>query len=138
MRAAFDYLATFQHQNLIRTADRRQAVGDDKSGASPAQRLQSILDQRFALTVEARRSFVKNQYFRPSENGASNRHALALSARQLHAALADDGVITVGKTVDKLLAMGDAAGFNDLFPSGVRMSKADVFRNTTVKQEVIL
>src|SRR6266850_6857013 len=133
MRAAFDYLAAFQYQDLIRTPNCREAVGDHKSGAAPAQRLQSILDQRFALTVEARRRFVKNQYFRLGENCASNRHALALSTRQLHAAFADNGVITICKTVDKLFAVGDAAGFDDLFPGGVWMSKADVLRDSTVK-----
>src|SRR2546423_3457800 len=138
MRAAFDYLAAFQYQDLIRTADRRKTVGDDESGTAPAQRLQSILDQRFALTVEARRSFVKNQYFRLGKNCASNRHALPLSARQLHAAFADNGVITIGKTVDKLLAVGDVAGFDDLFPGCVWVSKANVLRDSTVKEEVIL
>src|ERR1700730_1505705 len=138
MRAAFDYLAAFQHQDLIRTANRRKAVSNNESGAAPTQRLQSILDQRFALTVEARRSLVKNQDFRLGKNCASNRHALALSARQLHAALADDGVITIGKTVDKLLAMSNAAGFDDLFARGVRVSEANVLRDSAVKQEVIL
>src|SRR2546422_2801376 len=138
MRAAFDYLATFQYQDLIRTANRRKTVGDDESGAAPTQRLQSILDQRFALTVEARCGLVKNQNFRLGENCASNSHALALSTPQLHAAFADNGVITIGKTVDKLLAVGDATGFDNLFPGCVWVSKADVLRDSAVKQEVIL
>src|SRR6266851_1087108 len=138
MRAAFDYLATFQYQDLIRTANRRKTVGDDESRPAPTQRLQSILDQRFAFTVEARGSLVKNQYFRLGENCASNRHALALSARQLHSAFTDNGVIPIGKAVDKLLAVGDAADFDNLFPGGVWVSEADVLRDSAIKQEVIL
>src|SRR5438132_5256200 len=126
MRAAFDYLATFQHQDLIRTANCREAVGNDESGAAPTQRLQSSLDEDFALTVQARRSLVKNQDLRLGQNCASNRHALALSAGQLYTAFADNRVITIGKSIDELLAMGDATGFDDLFARGVRVSKADV------------
>src|SRR6185436_16373890 len=62
MCAALDNLAAFQHQNLIRTANRREAVGDDECSTSPTQRLQSILNQSFTFTVEAGRSLVKNKY----------------------------------------------------------------------------
>src|SRR6185436_4530687 len=121
MRAAFNYLATFQNQNLVRAANCREPVGDDECSATPAQRLQPILNQGFALTVEARRCLVKNKYLWFGENSSSNCHTLALAARQLHPALTDNRVITIGKTVDKLFAVGYPASFDDFLAAGMRV-----------------
>src|SRR6267142_1377242 len=41
MRSAFDNLTAFQHQDLVRAANRRKAVSDNERGAAATQGLQS-------------------------------------------------------------------------------------------------
>src|ERR1043166_6929146 len=90
MRAALDDLAGFEHEDLIRAANRRQPMRDDEGGAARTQAPQTILDHLLALAAEPRRRFVKKEEARVGENRARNRDALPLAARQLDATLADD------------------------------------------------
>ena len=76
--------------------------------------LQAVLNQRFALAVEARGRFVENQDRRVGENRARDRDALALAARQPHAALADDRVVALLELLDELVAVRDPADRLDL------------------------
>ena len=56
---------------------------NDERRAPLAERLEAVLNQRFAFAVEARGRFVEDQDARVRENGAGNRDALTLAARQL-------------------------------------------------------
>ncbi len=109
MRAAFDDLAAFEDQNLIRAANRREPMRDHEGRPAFAQAAQAVLDHLLALGVEARRRLVENQHARVGQDRAGDRHALALSARQLDAALADDCLVALGEPQDELLAVRDAA-----------------------------
>src|SRR6266550_2265157 len=111
---------------------------DHKSGAAETQRLQAVLNHCFTFAVEARGRFVEDENPRFGENCASNCHTLALPARQFNAALANDSVIAIGETVDKLLAMRDAARRHDFFASRVRVREADVLGNSAVEKKIIL
>ena len=62
------------------------------------ERVQAVLDERLALAVEAGRRFVEYQDARIRQNRPRDRDALPLPARELHAALADDGVVPVLET----------------------------------------
>ena len=72
-----------------------------------AQRPQAVLDERLALAVEARRRFVEHQDARVGEDRARDRDALALPARQLDAALADDRVVLLLELLDELVGVRD-------------------------------
>src|SRR5215510_8681120 len=48
VRAALDDLALLEHEDLIRAADRREAVRDDERRAPAPQRLEAVLDHRLA------------------------------------------------------------------------------------------
>ena len=72
------------------------------------------------------------------EDGARDRHALALAARQLHAALADDGVVAVLERLDELVGVRDAADPLDLVERRVGLAVADVLGDGAVEQEVVL
>ena len=72
-----------------------------------AQRAQAVLDQRLALAVEARGRLVEDQDARIGEDRARDRDALALAARQLHAALADDRVVPLLELLDELVGVRD-------------------------------
>src|SRR6185437_8924695 len=60
MRAALNNFTSFQHQNLIGAANGGEPVCNNKGGAASTQRLQAILNQRFAFAVETRSGFVKD------------------------------------------------------------------------------
>ena len=79
-----------------------------------AQRVQAVLDQRLALAVEARGRLVEDEDARVGEDRARDRDALALAARELHAALADDRVVALLEAVDELVGVRDAADLADL------------------------
>src|SRR6185503_16910269 len=135
---ALDDLSVLEHQDLVGAPDRRQAVRDDEGGAAVAQRLEAVLDHRFALAVEARGRLVEDQDPRIGEDGAGDRHALALAARQLDAALADDRVVALLELLDELVGVRDAADLFDLFQRRVRTTVAEVLGNGAVEQEIVL
>ena len=123
VRAALDDLAVLEHQDLVGAADRRQPVRDDERRPALPQRAQAVLDQRLALAVEARRRLVEDQDARVGEDRARDRDPLALAARELHAALADDGVVALLEPADELVAVRDAAGRLDLLPRRARAAR---------------
>ena len=59
------------------------------------QPLQRLLHQRLAFGVERRGRLVEQQDRRVAQDGAGDRDALALAARQRHAALADLAVVAL-------------------------------------------
>ena len=79
------------------------------------QRFQAVLNHRLALAVEARRRLVENEDLGVGQNRARDGDALTLSARQAHAALADDGVVPLLERLDELVAVRDAADGFDFF-----------------------
>ena len=61
------------------------------------RRLEGRLDHALALGVEGARRLVEEQQRRVLEDGAGDRDALPLSARQAHAALAQEGAVALGQ-----------------------------------------
>ena len=61
------------------------------------QSIERLLDQPLGLVVERARRLVEQQDRRILEDRPGDRHALALPARQAHAAVADDRVVAVGQ-----------------------------------------
>src|SRR5882724_10636149 len=103
MGAALDDLTGLEHEDLIGALDRRQTVSYDERRASAAQRVQSVANQRFALAVEARCCLVENENLRVGQHGACDRDSLSLTARQLHAALANHGIVSLLEAVDEFI-----------------------------------
>src|SRR6185369_8823656 len=100
---------------------------DDKCGASGAERPQPVLNERLALAIKARGGFVEDENARVREDRPRNRDALPLAAREAHAALADDRVVSLLERFDELVAMRDAADGFDVLAAGVRPRVRDVF-----------
>src|SRR5262245_25334283 len=89
--ALLDYSAVLEHDEAIHARDRREAMGDRDHGLAFHQAQQLLLDRELDLAVERRRRLVEHENRRVLEDHACERNALALSARELHAALADVG-----------------------------------------------
>src|SRR5204862_2417688 len=92
MRSAFDDLALLEHKNLIGIADGTQTVGDYKCRPAGHQRCESGLNEGFAFGIQAGCGFVENQDSRVRQNGARNRHSLALTAGKLYTTFANYGI----------------------------------------------
>ena len=132
MRPALD------HQDLVGAADGGQAVRDHERRAALHQVREALLDQRLRLGVEARGRLVEDQDARVGEDGARDRHALALAARELDPALAHDRVVAVRERSanSSTRAMRQAARTCSSVASGPR--EGDVLADRAVEQERLL
>src|SRR5439155_19957516 len=118
-------LTALHHEDLVRAANGREAVGDYERRAATPQRAEPVLDRRLALRVEARGSLVEDQDPRVREDRPRDRHPLALAARQLDASLSDHGVVALLEPAHELVAVGDARRLLDVFPGRVRPGERD-------------
>ena len=73
-----------------------------------------------------------------ARNRARDRHALALSAGEFHAALPDDCVIAFRESFGKFIDARYAARVQDFFFRGKRPGKRHIFANRAVKQKRFL
>ena len=103
VRALFHQPAVVQHHDAVGLLHRGQAVRDDQRGAVLHGRFERRLHHALALRVQRAGGFVEQQQRRVLEHGARDRDALALPAREPHAALAQEGVVTLGQLVNELV-----------------------------------
>src|SRR4051794_27069405 len=103
-----------QDEDLIGAADRGQAVGDDERRPALAERLEAVLDHRLALAVEARGRLVEDEDARVREDRSRDGNPLALPARKLDAALADDRLVALLEAFDEFVGMRNAADAFDV------------------------
>ena len=115
-----DDFSVLEDQNLVRALNRRKTVCDDERRAAVSQRAKSVLNECFAFAIEARRGFIQDEQPGVRQNCARNRDALALTARQAHAALADDRVVALLEALDELVTVSDPADRDDLRTACVR------------------
>ena len=78
------------------------------------QRPKRLLNQGLALRVERAGGFVQDEDRRVLENRPRNRHALPLPARELHATLADQRLVTRRQGLDELGRMRETRGMAHL------------------------
>ncbi|MNV64452.1 hypothetical protein D3C71_1570960 [compost metagenome] len=109
-----------QDENLVRAADGREAMGDDKGGPPLLQNLQRLLDDALCLGVDIGRSFVQNQNRRIESERPGERDQLALACRE-RTALLDD------RFVEALRQMGQQPVRTDLAKRGFYALTGDAF-----------
>jgi hypothetical protein len=83
------------------------------------QGLGGFLHLALGLDVERGGGLVQHQDRGVGQEGAGDGHALALAARQLDAALADQGVVALGQAQDEVVGAGLLGGRDDLLVGGV-------------------
>ena len=97
VRAGLDDLAGLEDDDAVGALHGRQAVGDDERRAVAHRRLERRLHHALALGVERAGRLVEQQQRRVLQHRARDRDALALAARQAHAALAEEGLVALGQ-----------------------------------------
>ena len=96
-------------------------MGDDDGGAPLLQLRHRRLHFALGLHVQRRGRFVEDQDRRIGQERARHRHALTLAARELHAALADFGVVALRQLGDEVVRprpLGRAAMISSIVASG--------------------
>src|ERR1700743_1197013 len=90
------------------------------------------------LAIEARCSLVQQQNARVFEQRASDGDALALTAAQANAALADDGLILVGQIEDELMRIGGFGSLSHLCFGRIEPPVNAVLVDRAAKQQCFL
>src|SRR5262249_25900051 len=81
---------------------------------------------------------VRQEDARVLENGACDRHALALTAAQAGAALADDRVVALGQAGDKRVSVGRLCRGDDLLLSRIEPAVANILAHRAAEQDRLL
>ena len=95
-------LAAVHHEYLVGVPDGGEPVGDGEGGAVGDQVAEVVLDDGLGLVVDVAGRLVEDEHLRVAQDGAGERDALALPARELDAALADHGLVAVVEVGDEL------------------------------------
>ncbi len=126
------------HARQIGAAHRRQPVGDDQRRAAFGELGERLLDQPLGFRIERARGLVEQQQRRIHQDRARKREALALAARQLQSAIADDGVVAVGLIHDEIVGRRGARGSNDLGVGRAEPPERDVGADRVVEEGDVL
>ncbi len=117
---------------------RGDAVGHEEHGAPLGLPVDRLEDGSLRLGVDGRQRVVQDEDLRLPDEGARERDALLLPARELHAALADDGVEALGQPQGLLEHLRLAGGVADLGParsgSPAASSAKPMLRDTVVEK----
>src|SRR5271165_6319411 len=135
---AFDDVSAFDDEDLIGAADGREAVRDHEGGAALHEEAESFLDHGFGFGVERRGRLVEDEDARVGKDCPSYRQALALASGELDAALADDGVIGVGKALGEFVDARNAAGGEKLLFGRGGIGEEHVVTDRSIEEKRLL
>ena len=138
MAAGLHHPAAFQHHDPVGVDYAGQPVRDDHGGAPLHELAQGLVDHRLALGVDARQCLVQHQDRRVLEDGAGDGDALALAAREAHAALAHHGVVAFRQSGDELVDVGRPRRLLQLAGGGLGPGHAQVVGDGAVEQVHVL
>eukprot|EP00754_Rhynchopus_humris_P027249 Rhum_TRINITY_DN15076_c14_g1::Rhum_TRINITY_DN15076_c14_g1_i1::g.136803::m.136803 len=140
VRAVLVHLTLLQHQDGVAALHRRQPVRDDqrrqctRRRALPQRRHRTRLRPR----VQSRRGLVGKQDRRAAQQGAGDRHALLLAARQLHAHLAHTRLVLLREAQHSFVQPRLAHRVLHLLVRGVEAPVANVVHKRVVEQHRVL
>src|SRR5208283_5513571 len=110
MVAALHNTPALDNKDLIGASNGRKAVSDNQRRAAMHQMAQALLDQRFGFRIQTRGRLVENQNPGVGQDGAGNRYALSLTARQPNPTFTHDGVVPACQSLRELLYMRGFTG----------------------------
>ena len=102
------------------------------------KRGEGVLHERFAFRIERARRLIEHEHRAIGQNGTRNGDALALAARQLHAALADLGFESLRQAFDEFQRVRTRRRFANLVHAGARLAIRDILGNAAVEQQRFL
>ena len=138
MRPVLDDAAAVEDEDAVEGPHRRQPVSDDDGGAPAHQPRHGLLHQRLRFRIQAGCRLVEDQDRRVRQEGAGQRHPLALAARQLDAALAHRRGVALRQPRDEVVRVGEARRPLDLPGRGAGPGVGDVLGQGAVEQHRFL
>ena len=138
MRALLDDPAALENDQPVHPPDRREPVRDDDGRPPRQQRPERVLNERLALRVERAGRLVQDEDRRVLQDRARDRHALALAARELDAALADERLVAGRQRLDELRRVGELRGALHFGVGRVGPSDTDVIGDAPVEHRRVL
>ena len=113
MRAHGDLVAVIHDDDPIGLQHRGQPMRDDDGGASLHEPLERLLHEQLRLRIERARGLIQQEDRRILEDRARQRDALALTARQPRAALAEERVVALRELAqESVCGRRDGGGFD--------------------------
>ena len=125
-------------RDLVGVADRGEPVGHDQHGLVAHQGGQGGLEQALVGGVERGGGLVEQHDGGVLEDGAGDRDALALAARETGPALADRRVVPLGQRPDEVVGLGGAGRRDHLVAGGVGPAEGDVLGHGAGEQVDVL
>ena len=101
-RAVLDDPAVDEHGRAVGQREGRQALRGDQHGAARERRPQAADERALRMGVDGRERVVEHEHAGVRNQRAGERHALALAAGEVDAALADQRVVAVRQLVDEV------------------------------------
>ena len=138
VRATLDDAAGIHDKDLVRVHHGRQPVSDDERGTPFRYLLEFRLDRLLGGRIERRSRLIENQDARILEDRARDRHALLLAARELQAALADAGLVTLRQGFDEFVDVRGLRRSDHFVARGLRAAIRNVVVNRVVEQHCVL
>ena len=102
MVALLDDVAVLHHQNDVRLADGREAMGDNKARAALHQAVEGLLNFDLRARVDGGCRLVEDEHRRKAEHDARDTQQLLLPLGQAAAILGDRRVIALRQAADKV------------------------------------
>ena len=138
MCTAFFDDAVIQDKDLVGILDGRQAVSDDEGGTADHELVERILHDLLAFRIECGGRFVKDEDLRILQDRSCDGDALALTAGEDEAAIADLGIDAARQTLNEFLCIRGANGIPDLFIRRIQTTVEDIFFDGGIEEERIL
>ena len=138
MLTLLNQLTVLHDDEPICTTQRGEPVRNRDGGASAHQVVQGFLNFLLGLGVHRRGGFVHDQDAWVDQQGARNRDALTLAARQTLAALAHQGVVALRQTQNEFMRMGGTGRSHNLSAGGTWLAVGDVVGDGAEKQKRLL
>ena len=134
----FDDASVFHHEDLVRAANRAQAVRDDEAGAAPHELVQRTLDSALGLRVHAGGRLIEDEDGRVLQECAGDGNTLFFADAELHAALTDDGAKAIGHPFDEGAGVGGFSGGEEFVVGRAGAAQAEVVTHRAVEEEALL
>jgi hypothetical protein len=138
VRTAFDDLALLDEEDLVGVHERAQPVRNNDGHAFGGVFLHRVADALLSACVNRRGRVVEDQHVRAEHQAPCDRHALALPARERHAALADHRLVAGRQADDVVMELRELSGALDTLLLGPRIAVGDVVLDRGREQELVL
>src|SRR5215217_9750689 len=138
MASVFDYPAVLQNQDEVRASHGVEIVGNDQGRLSGHEAIQSFLDLRLALDVEASHRLVQDQDGGVPDDSPGDSDPLSLAAGEGVSPLADDGLVPIFEVHDEVVGVGCFGGLDNLLRRSVQLSVDDVLLDGGAEEDRVL